>query len=471
MIRKKLTYSQAIFVYTALLKICDAITVIGMWYLVWYLRFMSDVFPIWKERPLLQSYSEVVMPLALVFSAVFHLIGTYRRDRIQLGFKPLRKILSGSIVGTLVFIAICYFLRLPDFSRLFLALFPFVAACGLIVERIVLHAVWKFLEPKIISSIHQLVIGTGELLETYIMRITEKRPYPVKWVGRLGQPREEGILGEMKYLGDETCLPSILSARQIDTVLVSYPPDQAHKYSPILSEFVDELVSVKVIPDFGKVNTFAYRTEQEWGIPLLQFNQIPTGTSDLFLKRLLDIVGAVAIGILLSPIYILIALLIKLTSRGPVFYSQVRMGVDGKTFTLYKFRSMAVGAESQTGPVWARKDDGRTTAVGKWLRRYSLDEIPQFYNVLKGDMSLVGPRPERPIFVEKFRDEIPKYMLRHKMKSGITGWAQVNGLRGNTSLDDRIRFDLFYIGHWSHLLDFKILCLTALRVLSHRHAY
>jgi exopolysaccharide biosynthesis polyprenyl glycosylphosphotransferase len=193
--------------------------------------------------------------------------------------------------------------------------------------------------------------------------------------------------------------------------------------------------------------------------------------SDRFLKRCFDLILSSSFLLLGAPFLFFLGLIIKLTSRGPMFYSQVRVGADGKEFTLLKFRSMNAAAEKETGAVWATEHDERTTSLGKWLRRTSLDELPQFFTVLKGDMSLVGPRPERPFFVEKFREDVPKYMLRHKMKSGITGWAQVNGWRGNTSIEERIKHDIYYIGHWSHKLDLKILCLTFIRGFIHRHAY
>jgi len=226
-----------------------------------------------------------------------------------------------------------------------------------------------------------------------------------------------------------------------------------------------------VLPDFGKYNTFTYTAADEFGVPLLLFNQTPVGLSDRFIKRSYDIVLSSTILLILSPVYLLLALLVKLTSKGPIFYSQNRVGADGREFRIYKFRSMEQNAENKTGPVWAQKDDPRTTGLGKFLRQWNLDEIPQFFNVLKGDMSVVGPRPERPVFVEHFKKDIPKYMLRHKMKSGITGWAQVNGLRGNTPIEKRIKYDLYYIGHWSHIFDLKIMALTLFKSFWDEHAY
>jgi exopolysaccharide biosynthesis polyprenyl glycosylphosphotransferase len=206
-------------------------------------------------------------------------------------------------------------------------------------------------------------------------------------------------------------------------------------------------------------------------VPLLLFNQIPYTYSDRLLKRTLDILGSGFFLALFSPLYLLLALLVKLSSKGPVFYSQKRIGADGKEFLMFKFRSMRMDAEVSTGAVWAIQNDSRVTSIGRFLRKSSLDEIPQFYNVLRGDMSIVGPRPERPEFVSTFRKEIPQYMLRHKMKSGITGWAQVNGWRGNTSIEERIKFDLFYIRNYSLLFDIKIMLLTFIKGFIHKNAY
>jgi Undecaprenyl-phosphate glucose phosphotransferase len=231
----------------------------------------------------------------------------------------------------------------------------------------------------------------------------------------------------------------------------------------IIDQTSREVVDVRVVPDLLQFIALRARLEDLDGIPMIAINDVPLQGFNSVLKRLTDIViSAVALAVLAVPMAI-IAILVKLTSSGPVFYRQERMGLDGKAFTVYKFRSMYCGAEDVTGPVWARDDDPRATPIGRYLRAFDLDELPQFWNVLKGDMSIVGPRPERPYFVEQFKQRIPQYMLRHKVKAGITGWAQVNGWRGNTSLEKRIEYDLYYIENWSVSLDLKIMWLTVLR--------
>jgi exopolysaccharide biosynthesis polyprenyl glycosylphosphotransferase len=450
--------AQSIFLYTTALKVADAATALGVWYLCWGLRFHTSWFPVTKGLPEFALYTRVSLPLVLVVSLMLHVVGAYRSDRIQFGFRALKKVLEASVLGTLVFVATCYFLGERDYSRVFLALYAALLALGLVAERFVFHLGWRLWLARGVRRIRILLVGSGDLLTMYIEKLKRRQPYPIEWVGHLS-------------IGEEEQLGKMLVETAPDQVIVSYPEHASANYGRILERLSDELVDVRVLPDFGKYSTFTYTAQDECGIPLLAFNQIAVGSSDRAFKRLGDVVGALFFLIFFSPGYLIIALAVKLTSKGPVFFSQERVGADGTRFQIYKFRTMRTDAEKTTGPVWAVKNDSRTTGLGKWLRRTSLDETPQFWNVLRGDMSLVGPRPERPEFVEQFRREIPKYMLRHKMKSGITGWAQINGWRGNTSLNERIKHDLYYIGHWSHLFDVKILCLTLIRGFVNRHAY
>jgi len=238
----------------------------------------------------------------------------------------------------------------------------------------------------------------------------------------------------------------------------------------LILECEKNLVQFKLVPDLFEILTSQVHVTQVGGVPLLGLKEIPLASPwNRFLKRTLDVLGA-AVGLMvISPLLLLCALLIKMTSPGPVFYKQERCGEDGRTFVLIKFRTMRVDAEKETGPVWASEKDPRRTRVGQWLRRWNWDELPQLWNVLKGDMSLVGPRPERPHFVSQFKENVPRYMTRHLIRSGMTGWSQVNGLRGSTDIRERVKFDLYYIENWSLRFDLKILFLTFLR--GNRNAY
>jgi Undecaprenyl-phosphate glucose phosphotransferase len=465
-------YGQAFFLYILAMKCLDALTVLGLWYLTWYVRFHSNLLPVTKNIPPYEKYAAVAFPLMVVFSAVFHIVGAYRRERVHFGFRAIKKLAQGSILATLVFVSILYFLDEVHYSRVYLAVFPAIAFAGLFLERGVLHILWQILEDNSIRRIRVLLVGTGELLKMYVEKVEARRPYPVAWLGRLGPPPlEDEVSPDLPYLGVEEQIGDFLRLNKVDVVVISYPTDEMTTYEMVLEILSNEMVDVKVLPDFGRYATFTYSADSECGIPLLHFNQPPLSATDRALKRVEDLVGCLVAMILLGPLFLLVALLVRLTSRGPIFYGQTRIGADGRFFTCYKFRSMEIDAEKGSGAVWAVPNDPRVTALGKWLRRSSLDELPQFWNVLKGEMSLVGPRPERPMFVDQFRKEIPKYMLRHRMKSGITGWAQVNGWRGNTSIEERIKHDLYYIGHWSHFFDIKILVLTFIKGFINRHAY
>jgi Undecaprenyl-phosphate glucose phosphotransferase len=270
----------------------------------------------------------------------------------------------------------------------------------------------------------------------------------------------------LPVLGPISEAAPICQSEGIDEIYVALPLDEHLKMLSVVEFASRECINIHVVPDLLQFIALRARLEDLDGLPIIGINDVPLRGFNSVLKRLVDMglsLFVVAVGIIPG---LIVALLIKRSSPGPVFYTQERMGLDGKAFTVYKFRSMPVDAEDVSGPIWARDDDPRATSIGRWLRRYDLDELPQFWNVLRGDMSIVGPRPERPFFVEQFKHRIPQYMLRHKVKAGITGWAQINGWRGNTSLEKRIEFDLYYIEHWSLSLDFKIMWLTVLRGLN-----
>jgi Undecaprenyl-phosphate glucose phosphotransferase len=260
----------------------------------------------------------------------------------------------------------------------------------------------------------------------------------------------------------------ILRRERIDHLYVALPLEEHVKMLGLVEITNREGVDLHVVPDLLQFIALRARLENLDGVPIISLNDVPLRGFNSLLKRTIDVVISGSVLLAASPLFGLIALLIRRTSNGAVYYRQERMGLDGKAFQVLKFRSMYSGAEDETGPIWARDNDPRCTPVGKWLRRFDLDELPQLWNVFRGDMSIVGPRPERPYFVEQFKHRIPQYMLRHKVKAGITGWAQVNGWRGNTSLEKRIEFDLYYIENWSVTLDIKIMWLTLVRGLFQR---
>jgi Undecaprenyl-phosphate glucose phosphotransferase len=272
-------------------------------------------------------------------------------------------------------------------------------------------------------------------------------------------------------LGATDDIPRLIKTHRLDEVIIAMPDASHQEILSIIARCEGEKVTVKVFPDVFQIMASEVSIGDLNGLPLLTVRDIALSGWRLTLKRAVDIVGSAAALILISPLMTLVTILIKLDSPGPVFYAQERMGLDANPFMMLKFRSMKPDAEAETGPVWATEDDPRKTRIGAFIRRFSIDEFPQFINVLVGDMSLVGPRPERPVFVEQFKKSIPRYMDRHKEKAGITGWAQINGLRGDTSIIERTKYDLWYIENWSLLLDFKIMVRTILNFFNDKHAY
>ena len=318
-----------------------------------------------------------------------------------------------------------------------------------------------------------LVAGTGDLARHVADRLVEHSELGYQLVGFVDDSATSDTLGYRGFplYGPLRETEEVITRERIDQLYVALPLAELQKMLHLIEVANREGVDVKVVPDLLQFIALRARLEDFDGVPIININDVPLQGLRSTVKRSIDIVVSLSALAVLAVPFAIIALAIRLNSPGPVFYRQERMGLDRRQFMVLKFRSMHQNAEEDSGPVWTREDDPRRTTVGAVLRRFSLDELPQLVNVLWGEMSLVGPRPERPFFVEQFKERVPQYMLRHKVKSGMTGWAQVNGWRGNTSIEKRIEYDLYYIENWSVGLDFKILWLTVIRGFFHRHAY
>ncbi|HEX9407883.1 MAG TPA: undecaprenyl-phosphate glucose phosphotransferase, partial [Thermoanaerobaculia bacterium] len=311
-----------------------------------------------------------------------------------------------------------------------------------------------------------LIAGNGELARAVVERMRLHRELGFHIVGYL--QNDDIRLENLECLGRIEDVERVIEEQAIDHIFVALPHGASQA---LLERLTRSVVSIHVVPDLLQFMVLRSRVEDIDGLPTINLSETPLEGWSRFVKRGFDLAVATAALILFSPIMLLVALAIWIEDRGPIFYRQVRMGLDGKPFEIVKFRSMRVGAENDTGAKWAERDDPRRTRVGRWIRAWSLDELPQLFNVLLGDMSIVGPRPERPQFVQQFRAEFPHYMLRHKVRAGMTGWAQVHGWRGNTSVRMRIEHDLYYIENWSLMLDVKILFMTVLHGMRHENAY
>jgi len=454
--------------------------------LSYLLRFETGLIPVPKGTPPLGQYVVNILPfVAALVPLGFQLQGLYRLRRGRSRVDDFFAVFVGSILAV-IFVIVgtlyvqTYFATPGARARGAFEVSQWVWAIFLVLNVALTYAsrelVRDLLERRWRAGIglkRILIAGSGELGRLVADKILEHRELGYQIVGFVDDRATGDHLGYrgLPLLGTIEEAADISSRESVDHLYVALPPEQHVQMLQLIESTSREFVDVKVVPDLLQVIALRARLEDLDGVPVININDVPLQGFNTIVKRGIDIaISAVALVVLAIPFW-LIAALVKATSQGPVFYEQERMGLDGKPFMIYKFRSMYTGAEADTGPVFASEQDPRRTPVGKLLRRSNIDELPQLWNVLKGDMSIVGPRPERPLFVAQFKDKIPSYMLRHKVKAGITGWAQVNGWRGNTSIEKRIEYDLYYIENWSVRLDLKIMWLTLLRGFFHKHAY
>jgi Undecaprenyl-phosphate glucose phosphotransferase len=462
----------------------DALIAVSAFVLAYALRFHTGLIPITKGIPPVRQYINVLPFIAAVVPLGFHLQGLYRLRRGRSRVDDFFGVFVGSILAVVFGIVATLYTQTYfagasakdagkfEISQAVWAIFLVINVALTYASREVVREVLERRWRAGIGLKRILIAGSGELGRLVADKILEHRELGYQIVGFVDD-RSGDHLGYrgLPLLGTVDEAPEIAAREAIDHLYVALPPEQHVSMLQLIESTSREFVDVKVVPDLLQVIALRARLEDLDGVPVININDVPLQGFNAIVKRMIDMaISAVALLVLAVPLA-LVALLVRLTSRGPVFYYQERMGLDGKRITIVKFRSMFDDAEAGTGPVWARQNDPRVTPLGRFLRRSNLDEMPQLWNVLRGDMSIVGPRPERPHFVEQFKHRIPQYMLRHKVKAGLTGWAQVHGWRGNTSIEKRIEYDLYYIENWSVRLDLKIMWLTLLRGFFHKHAY
>jgi len=462
--------------------VTDALLAAWAFVLAYIIRFDFGLIIVRKGTPPFEEYLKVVPLIALLTPIVFHFQGVYRLRRGRSRIDDFFSVLVGSILvvvtgvlATLYFQA--YWASVDDRANgayqvsqvvwaLFLTLNVMLAYASREAVRELLEHRWR----AGIGLKRILIAGAGDLGRMLADRMLQHRELGYQVIGFVDDRAGGDHLGYrgLPLLGKLAEVAEIAHTERVDHLYVALPMEEHSKLLDIMDIASREYIDVKVVPDILQFIALRASLEELDGLPVINMNDVPLQGFRAWIKRSLDIVLSLLAMVVLAIPFAVIAAIVKWTSSGPIFYKQERMGLDGRPFAVYKFRSMTHHAEDTTGPVWARDDDPRATSVGRWLRRFDLDELPQFWNVLKGEMSIVGPRPERPFFVQQFRHRIPQYMLRHKVKAGITGWAQVNGWRGNTSLEKRIEYDLYYIENWSVTLDLKIMWLTVVRGLFQR---
>ena len=439
-------------------RIADLLIVLLSWCFAYPLRFDFLHFVSYGELPDVHYYTDLLPLILILWGAGFQFFGVYRYDRILRRSTEIYTLIRAHFAILVLFTALTYFITQFRFSRGVILVFGFLVLFGSWLFRVIYRKILRELNRKGIRNTKLLAIGNTKALHELISKLSR---YP-----------ELGIeLTRVLQPADSVNALEWIKKDQAKMVLISFSRNDTALLDPLIRSLKEEMIDVQIVPDFSDYLALGAEVDAFEGVPLIQLNQSPLFGYRSWLKRFFDFILSFIGLLILSPLLLFIALLVKITSKGPVLYQQERMGIDGKTFKMLKFRSMKLNAEEESGAVWAVENDVRRTSIGMFLRSTSIDELPQLFNVLKGEMSLVGPRPERPVFVTQFRSEIPNYMLRHKVKSGITGWAQINGWRGDTSLEKRIECDLYYIRNWSAWLDIKILFLTIFKGFVNKNAY
>jgi exopolysaccharide biosynthesis polyprenyl glycosylphosphotransferase len=466
-------YTVIFTVLSDLLAVCAAFAL--AWFLCFKAGIIRNVFArvgidLFQDTPNVDNYIVMLTFWILILLLVFRLLRLYNIRMPLPFFTEAARVTQGMFISLAVLFALSFFLQTQlYFSRGFVVLLALEAWCFLLVFRNVLREAWgQFLRKNNLLQ-RVVLIGWGENSVELVRHISSDINSGREIVGVLSDEPPKDLPAKVEYLGKPVDLEKILEKNELDEVILGTLQVPHAQISDWILTCERSLIQFRLIPDLFEI--LASRVELDFisGVPLLGIGEFPLERPlNRVVKRTEDIVGSILGLILSSPAIVIGAILIRLESPGPIFYTQERCGRDGKSFQMYKLRTMKPDAEKTTGPVWAAKDDNRRTKVGTFLRKYNLDETPQFWNVLKGEMSLVGPRPERPFFVEQFKEQIRHYMPRHSFKPGMTGWAQVNGLRGNTPLDERVRFDLYYFESWSFWFDIRIMVAT---VFSFKNAY
>ena len=439
----------------------------------YYLRFYSpltSLIPVTKGIPTLENYLYFLIYLVTVYIGLFATMNAYRSRYFSTFSQDIPAVLKTCFLGILFAMSGAFLYRDFSYSRLVFGLIFLNSNLFLLAGRLVFHRFKKRFLRKGFSTLRVILIGsTGNLRQVY-QRLHNGEPTHFLITGYVSDKPEKAI--DIPHLGRLAQLPELLkNENSFDGLIIAFDQTDLRKIWEILHAAEGQNLELFYVPDVLDILTARFHTLEVGGIPLPQLKAYVLSGWQGLLKRGFDVIVSAVSLFLFWPSFLVMAIAIKISSPGPVFFRQTRVSLDGNEFEMLKFRSMYADAERRTGPVWTQKEDPRVTAVGKVMRRISLDELPQLINVLKGEMSLVGPRPERRHFVEQFQEHVPKYLDRHRVRCGMTGWAQVNGLRGQSSIEERTRYDLYYIENWSLWFDIKIILMTFAEIVRGENAY
>ena len=452
----------------------DALVIFISYLIAYLIMYYNDDAILALSAQVYFSALIIIIPGFLILYEFFEL---YTPKRISGRRSEIANIFKANSIGLLIFTLTLYLggknMNMHHFSRRLVIIFYILTNVLMVFERSFIRSFLMSIRTKGYNQKHILLIGYSRAAEGYIDRVKQNPEWGYNIRGILDDNKERGYCyNGVKVIGTIANLHMILEMNVLDEIAITLSIKEYEHLEAIVNDCEKSGVHTKFIPDYNNfIPTIPY-IEDLQGLPVINIRHVPlTELHNAYIKRIVDIFGALFGIILFSPVMLITAILVKLTDGGPIIYSQERVGLHNKPFKMYKFRSMAVQKPSEEKSKWTTQNDPRVTGVGRFIRKTSIDETPQFFNVLKGNMSLVGPRPERPFYVEKFREEIPHYMIKHQVRPGLTGWAQVNGFRGDTSIQKRIDHDLYYIENWTLGFDFKIMFLTIFKGFINKNAY
>lgn len=455
--------------------VVDALVIIISYALAWWLRFLSSFADKTVGRLDWQIYFSALYFIVPGYLALYYWFRLYTPKRAQRTEYEIINIIKANMVGSVLWLAVLFLAAdyLVHFSRGLIAIFAVINTMFTILVRALIRYVLHFFREKGYNLKHILLVGYSRAAEEYINRIAANPQWGYVVRGILDDKVPRGAVYKgVKVLGSIDNLLYILPENKLDEIAITLSLADYDRLEELVDMCEKSGVHTKFIPDYNSLIPGHPYTEDLNGLPVINIRYVPlTNTLNAVMKRAVDIVGSFCGLILLGPLMLLVAILVKTTSKGPIIFCQERVGLHNKVFKMYKFRTMELQKVAAEKSGWTTKNDPRVTKVGRILRKTSIDELPQLFNILIGNMSLVGPRPERPQFVEKFREEIPRYMIKHQVRPGLTGWAQINGYRGDTSIRKRIEYDIYYIENWSMGFDLKIMFLTIFKGFINENAY
>lgn len=456
-----------------MLILIDSVVIAMALMVAWFVRFQTDIFHQNQWHLDFQTYMMPLLFIIPLYYLIYQAVGLYDPHRGKGLDMEIMNIVKANGIGLFILTTILFVQKQMHYSRYVLFLFAFLAILLGALERMLLRKVLRHMRAKGFNLKHILVIGAGDLGCNFAHKVEQNKQLGYNIIGFLDDEKKVGYkIAKTYVLGNLDYLDRVIFNYDLDEVIIAIPLKQYDRLNEIIKVCEKAGVKAQIIPDYYRYLPAKPYVDQLDDIPIINIRYVPL--DDVFnhlVKRTVDVLLSLLGIIVVSPILLFTSVMIKLTSPGPILFKQIRVGLHRREFDMYKFRSMRVQTDEEEKVQWTTKEDPRKTKFGSFIRKTSIDELPQLFNVLKGDMSLIGPRPERPHFVEKFREEIPKYMVKHHVRPGITGWAQVHGWRGDTSIKQRIEHDIYYIENWSLWLDLKIIFLTIFKGFINKNAY